>query len=876
MPMSADWPLTGRDEELRVLIDLLAQPRSTVVLAGEAGVGKTRLQKDIAAALEEGGAVVRRAIATSTASSVPFGAFAHVLADLPRASTDRFTLLRQAIAALTALGDRVVVAVDDAHLLDDLSATLLQQLAFGEHATLVLTVRSDEVAPDAIVSLWKDGLAQRIELQPLSRRETEELIRSVLPGTVALQTTARLVEVSGGNPLFLREIVLGALDSGALHKEGEVWTWTIGATAGDRLREVVASRVAELAPAEHRALEVVALGEPLDRAVVEDVTPHDVLSSLERKGLVTEIISNDRHETRLVHPIYGEALRASIAPQDARAARAMLVEAHERVGVRDVLRMALWHLESGADGRPDLLREAAELPVVSVEPGLHERLARAAFEARPSPRTALSLGKALRNLSRFDEAIAVAQPMLASSTSDEEHARLADVVSFSLLFGRDGDEAVRVLREAQDNVADPVWRDWLRARRGNALFNWGRPQEALELSIGPADDQATDDVARIIDVGTATWVLAISGRSTDAIALSDRHMDTVLSYVDREPFLVGTAFAARLSALGLDGRVAEALTNANLVYQAAAERRNDNERMRAAAGLARLNILKGTARTALVYAQEATAYAEHLDSTDVVHWFVAMHAEALALLGEATSAQQITEKVPPDDLTNRRIYGPDSERASAWVHAALGEYTAARAAAAGAAASARKRGDMGWEMLGLLDAVRLGSSELAPDLLELCGKMQGALARAIGVFAEGVKDDDGAMLSKAGELFEAMGGLLMGAEAAALAAASYSRAGQRALAAGASARSRALADRCEGATTPILQAAGAPDPLTKREREVAILAARGLSNKEIADRLVTSVRTIEGHLYRIFAKLGVTARAELAGVLGSPEQAAPG
>ncbi|MDQ4032101.1 MAG: helix-turn-helix transcriptional regulator [Actinomycetota bacterium] len=58
-----------------------------------------------------------------------------------------------------------------------------------------------------------------------------------------------------------------------------------------------------------------------------------------------------------------------------------------------------------------------------------------------------------------------------------------------------------------------------------------------------------------------------------------------------------------------------------------------------------------------------------------------------------------------------------------------------------------------------------------------------------------------------------------------------------------------------------------PLPLTRREREIVTLAAGGLSNRQIADRLVVSVRAIEGHLYRACAKLGVSDRSELAPLL---------
>jgi DNA-binding CsgD family transcriptional regulator len=54
-----------------------------------------------------------------------------------------------------------------------------------------------------------------------------------------------------------------------------------------------------------------------------------------------------------------------------------------------------------------------------------------------------------------------------------------------------------------------------------------------------------------------------------------------------------------------------------------------------------------------------------------------------------------------------------------------------------------------------------------------------------------------------------------------------------------------------------------PLPITAREREIVMLAADGLSNREIAERLSVSVRTVEGHVYRIFAKLGIERREQL-------------
>jgi DNA-binding CsgD family transcriptional regulator len=76
-----------------------------------------------------------------------------------------------------------------------------------------------------------------------------------------------------------------------------------------------------------------------------------------------------------------------------------------------------------------------------------------------------------------------------------------------------------------------------------------------------------------------------------------------------------------------------------------------------------------------------------------------------------------------------------------------------------------------------------------------------------------------------------------------------------------------LAAQCGGIRTPALDLAAHPLPLTVREREIANLVAAGLSNREIADRLTVSVRTVEGHLYRACIKLDISDREELAALI---------
>ena len=80
------------------------------------------------------------------------------------------------------------------------------------------------------------------------------------------------------------------------------------------------------------------------------------------------------------------------------------------------------------------------------------------------------------------------------------------------------------------------------------------------------------------------------------------------------------------------------------------------------------------------------------------------------------------------------------------------------------------------------------------------------------------------------------------------------------------ARAQSLAAEC-GADTPALRQALEPLPLTDREREIVVLLGQGLSNREVAERLTLSVRTVEGHIYKAMTKTDTASRAELAALL---------
>ena len=151
------WPLIGRDEELRQIGDALVD--GGAVLAGPAGVGKTRLLREALARAP--GMHCRLVIGTESLREVPLGAFADYARQL---DSEPLGQAQAVVAAVTAAGSDVVLGVDDAHLLDDLSALVVHQLVRSNRASVLMTLRGGMAAPDAISGLWKDEILPRFDI----------------------------------------------------------------------------------------------------------------------------------------------------------------------------------------------------------------------------------------------------------------------------------------------------------------------------------------------------------------------------------------------------------------------------------------------------------------------------------------------------------------------------------------------------------------------------------------------------------------------------------------------------------------------------------------------------------------------------------------
>ncbi|MGH9259580.1 MAG: hypothetical protein ACRD08_06720, partial [Acidimicrobiales bacterium] len=390
--------------------------------------------------------------------------------------------------------ERVVVGVDDAHLLDDASATLVHLLATSGAARLVVTVRSGEPTPDPVVALWKDELALRVEVQPLSRTEVAALLGAALGGTVDGATARRLFDVTRGNALVLRELVAEGLSAGALVERTGLWSWDGPLRPGVRLRDLVAGRLGALDDDERDALELVALGEPVTEAVLGRLVPAEVVRRLERRHLVEARHAPDsdgrRTEVRLGHPLFGEVLVSDASPRRLNECRRQLVAAWEQessLAPDEILRVANWRAAVGDHGNPAVLLAGARRAMVLGDSVTAERLGRGAHEAEPTVATALLLGDELSSLGRHDEALEVWDEAADLPGEPLEHAEVAAAIA-GVFAWRDGrpDEARRVLHDTAERLTDPYARDLLASHEA-LLASLGAPTATAAVAIAEAE-----------------------------------------------------------------------------------------------------------------------------------------------------------------------------------------------------------------------------------------------------------------------------------------------------------------------------------------------------------------------------------------------------
>jgi DNA-binding CsgD family transcriptional regulator len=273
----------------------------------------------------------------------------------------------------------------------------------------------------------------------------------------------------------------------------------------------------------------------------------------------------------------------------------------------------------------------------------------------------------------------------------------------------------------------------------------------------------------------------------------------------------------------------------------------------------------GDAQAAL---REAVALLEGGDEYQCVRACLAELAGAAALAGDLPAARGWLSRADGHKRGVNRLYDPWVELDRAWVEAAAGSVSAAVTLAHQAGRLAREGDQPTFEAVALYTVARLGSAAAAAErLAALAAQLQDAFVRVLAEAAAALAGDDGDALERSAAAFTEYGQLLLAAEAMAAAARAHRRAGHAGRVRATTERAAGLASACQGARTPLLDLAGLGTALSRREREVATLAAT-MPSREVAQRLGLSVHTVNNTLARAYAKLGIRNRSELATVLG--------
>ncbi|OBH57304.1 LuxR C-terminal-related transcriptional regulator [Mycobacterium sp. E2479] len=866
-------PLTGRDSEWGIIRRALSPGGNHrgVVIAGAAGVGKTWLAHEALRRAEAAGERTRWIVGTDSAQALPLGAFIGVMTEaMNEAQPDPLTDVRRVINSFVAQQRqrRVVVGIDDAHLLDGLSALVVHQLAQSGGVRLVVTVRSGSDEPDAVTALWKDGLLERLDLKPFSAIQTREVIESKLDGPVDARSATRFQKLTGGNALFLRQLVADQVAAGRMRKTAGVWMWDGDVAVSASLSDTVGRQMGRLSPEMAMVIDTLSQCEPLAVEVLCDLARRSDVAAAERMGLVNIERTGAGLTARLAHPLFGELRRAGAGElylSEIRGRLATRLGKDPDADVQATVRRALLRLESDLDPDPALYLEAAQHAMTLLDLDLADRFATAAAQAG-APGAA---GVRAMNLA---------------------------------LLGR-GEQAEAALREMAD--ADlPDGRHWATVRAANLIWHLFNPKAAAEILDGLAALDETP-AQRAQRLAVQACLDAVAARCAAAAA----NARAALAFPELPGFHAMMASLALIMAMGALGQVDEladlaeqTLRRAMTSFQAShmrfwfgavygracrltgridefvstARQLADSSRDIPGLAYANLALLTGNAELARGSVAEAARLVHEAVAGVQIHYvttglrpasYFAL-AEAHAKLGQAGDANEAVAAarscVPADFL----FMHTGLSLADGWAMAASGRLVEAVACVTGAARLARDRGQPTHELACIQAAAQWGDGSQAVRARELADALALPLSAAVASHAEALSAGDGEGLLAASAAYRGIGDRVAAADAAAQASVVFQERQHRRRGLYAAALARELADDCGGLHTPALHTPTGLK-LSGRQRDVVELVVAGLSNREIAEKLVMSVRTVEGHVYRACQRVGAQSREELASIIRS-------
>lgn len=881
--MSPDL-LVGRGELLAELTDRLASGGERVLLTGPAGVGKSAVARAVARRMPET-TTVATVRASATFRGVAFGVVWPLIGEVRGLADAEQRAVEQVGRGLAGLGERLLLVVDDWDQLDAASMAAIDVAGSLVDMSVLATVRDDEAnSASVVVRLRHDGWKVS-ELEGLDRSAVAELAAQRLEverSAVAPSLADDLVRWTNGNPLFVGEAIDVARREGGIEYGAGVVRLAKGFRLGGPLSEMVASRVDRLEGAERDLFGALAVAGELDQMAVHRLGLSEVALELGERG----IVASDAGRVRAAHPMAAEVMRARLTPIEHTVLCRRLAGATAG-GRADALLVVHWHEMGGVEPGRDLLVAAARAARQRGVLRAAERYASAAYDAAPGDCFAIVM-------------------------LGEVRAAAGDAVAADAVFGAGQRECAAAVAAVADTAVPAEVNSALGAlayvtliRMATAFWGFGRLDVAAaagRLCRTVLDGAATRfDSARALTLAIGDEILAeeaVEVAFTGDLAGARRRAVELL-----EPGRVaarrrdddGGGFGARAEArahltlagvLGAVGRPEEARCSAYAARRAAAD---------VPAGLGR-DELGSRASLAIVDAE--------LLCGDVVAAAAAAEAELTAAAGDAErvmfaayAAGRVA--VEQDDLATavrhlESAYRLDRARphrgGSRWPAVVLArvlaesgrvdEAAAVLAVAAGGADEVAVAGPMAHAAAAI--AAARGDRHAAAHVLEtsLDALTSRGLHTAAALTAyelvqrRGRTSDVDRLVTATERLDQGLPRLLhrwglarrdgvdaMRALAVELRSRGLARlAGETELAAGASARRRG--ERRGWAA------------VTRRQREIAELAANGSTNPQIAERLGLSVRTVANQLQHVYTATGCT-RGTLGTVLDGGG-AAPG
>jgi DNA-binding CsgD family transcriptional regulator/tetratricopeptide (TPR) repeat protein len=869
----SQWPLVGRAESLGAIAKSLRDAStSVVVLCGPSGVGKTRLATETAGLLGSEGWFIVPVSASETLGTIPLGALAPALGGEIRgfdaAAHDSAALFDRArkVVELSAAGRRVLMMVDELSLLDSLSLAVITQLLAAGTIRLIATLRSGDPMPDSILSMWTSNAALRVDVPPLAVAEFEALLTGILGSPVAHRASAQLHRVSGGNPLYLRELVLGALDGGQFTLSEGVWQLVDAPSGTPALHELIRARLRHLDPDDREIVERLAVCQPLLLSELAAPGARQRVAGLEASGIVAIDELSGRLLLTLAHPQYVAAVRSSLSR--VRVIDLLLdqadVVASRPMAADDELRVALWRLEAGEPSDHELLSRAAHLALIAHDNPAVMRLATAAITAgAPAAEMLFLQGEATWAMGRNADALVLLEQAAAADEAEPTTPNLSGLIAVARASTYAGERLGNATGLAVlDAVVTrhPSQARSLALSRAVLLLNLEEAELAVEeLVTAHPETDSEEKRSAVLSLSRALPLSAL-GRQDEALlearaalahslasvqpAFPPRRARMVLATVLLQAGLLDEAHAVTLSSLhdAISANDELAVHYDELV-------------------LGRISLATGKLDTAARWFRDVISGAKSRGPIAYSDQAQAHLGLVYAWQGRLADAAPLLEGLGPEFI----VQNSHAALASLWFASVSGDQTAsARIVERAATVTSRGHAIIAANLLHA--ASRLGAADAAAaPLAELSRSTDSTVIAIQAAHARAEASGDITELVSVARLWEDSGNNLFAAESWATAARSARRQGLGREATGFQSQSDAALALCENAATPLVQFTDVVEPLTKREREIASLAAQGISSNEIAERLFLSPRTVNNHLQATYAKLGIRGRGELTG-----------